>query len=209
MSKIKINLFVNYYQCGNKERQKEIDFCLDYNKKSNLFSEIIIFDGRPTYNDFFKETKNYPNDINILTNSDIYFNDTILKVKEMTDSQCYCITRWEEDEEKGAVRFKEKHVYNNEAKEKYSQDVWVFKGKTRSINGRFNLGVPGCDNRIAYEITMSGYKVSNPCPDIQCIHKHKNPERNYTLPHKVPPPYKFIDPCNEATNFITRRKSIR
>ena len=205
---MKINLFINHYNCGDKERQKELDFCLKTNRESGYFDNIINFEGRITYNDFFKETANYPEDINILANIDIYFNETILKVLEMRNNECYCITRWEED--KGdIVRFKDKHGYNNEAKERFSQDVWIIKGQVKKINGAFHLGVPGCDNRIAYEFTMARYQVSNPCDKIQCIHRHKEKERNYNIPKgyngKIPMPYKFISPIDEG---IIRRNRI-
>lgn len=197
---MKINLFINFYQCGDKERQKELDFCLKTNRESGYFDNIINFNGRITYNDFFKETANYSADINILANSDIYFNDTILKVRDMNSSECYCITRWEEN--KGdIVRFKDHHGYNNGAKEKYSQDVWVIKGKAKQIYGAFHLGIPGCDNRIAYEFTMAKYLVSNPTEKIQCIHRHQDKNRSYNIPTsyggKVPRPYKFISPSDE------------
>lgn len=205
-----INLFINSYQCGTKERQAELDFCLKHNRESGFFNEIINFDGRVTYNDFFRECANYPDDINILANTDIYFNETILKVLDMGNNDCYCITRWEEEEGE-IVRFKDKHDYNNEAKEKYSQDVWVIKGKAKGVNGSFHLGVPGCDNRIAHELSFK-YNVSNPCDKIQCIHKHKEKERNYDIPKgynkRVPPPYKWIEPSDEEVNLTTRRRRI-
>jgi len=204
-----INLFVNHYQCGDEERQAELDFCVKHNTESNLFANIILFGGRVTYNDFFKETANYPNDINILSNVDIYFNETILKVLEMGDNDCYCITRWEEVD--GEIRrFSEMHDYNNGAQEAWSQDTWVIKGKARRVNGQFHLGIPGCDNRIAYEFHIAGYNVSNPCPDIQCIHKHKSPTRNYQVPKgmggKIQRPYKFIAPRDENPKIARRRK---
>jgi len=209
---ININLFVNFYHCDDPIRQKELDFCLKTNSKSGLFNKIINFDGRVTYNDFFKESANYPNDINILANTDIYFNETINLVREMKENECYCITRWEEGEE-GILRFKDHHGYNNEAKEKYSQDVWVIKGKSKGVHGAFHLGVPGCDNRICYEFEMAKYKVSNPCETIQCIHRHAEKERKYNIPsgyrERVPQPYKFVEPGDEITNLTTRRKSIR
>ena len=65
---MKINLFVNHYQCEDKDRQKELDFCFKTNTESGLFDEIINFSERPKYNDFFKETQKYPNDINVFTN---------------------------------------------------------------------------------------------------------------------------------------------
>lgn len=208
----KINLFINHFQCGNKKRQKELDFCLKHNRESGYFKNIINFEGRITYNDFFKETLNYPNDINILANTDIYFNETILKVRDIKENECYCITRWEEDRE-GIVRFKDKHGYNNEAKEKFSQDVWVIKGRSRQVYGAFHLGVPGCDNRVAYEFIMAKYLVSNPCESIQCIHRHQEKKRKYNIPQgyidRVPQPYKFIEPGDEVTNLITRQRRGR
>jgi len=210
---IKINLFINHYQCGNKARQKELDFCLNHNRESGYFNEVINFDGRVTYNDFFKECALYPDDINILANTDIYFNETIKLVRDMKDNECYCITRWEEDGNE-IVRFKDKHGYNNEAKEKFSQDVWVIKGKAKYVHGAFHLGVPGCDNRIAYEFVMAKYIVSNPCEKIQCIHRHQDNKRSYNIPSgygskRVPMPYRFIEPGDEMTNLTTRRRSIR
>lgn len=209
----KINLFLIYYDC-DKDRRKELDFCLKHNRQSGFFSELIIFGSTPTYNDFFKECANYPDDINILSNSDIYFNETILKVREMKDNECYCITRWEEDGD-DIVRFKDKHIYNKAAKEAWSQDVWVIKGKAKHVHGAFHLGVPGCDNRIAHEFVMAKYVVSNPCETIQCIHKHKEKERHYKIPKiytnkRIPPPYKWIEPGDEVTNLTTkRRRSVR
>ena len=195
-----------------KDRQKELDFCLNLNRESGYFNEVINFEGRVTYNDFFKECANYPEDVNILANTDIYFNETILKVREIQNNECYCITRWEGDGD-NIVRFKDKHGYNNEAKEKYSQDVWVIKGKARQVHGAFHLGVPGCDNRICHELIMAKYSVSNPCEKIQCIHKHSDKERSYNIPrgyhNRVPPPYKFIEPGDESTNLINRRKSVK
>jgi hypothetical protein len=177
------------------------------NRESGLFNEVINFQGRVTYNDFFNETKNYPNDINILANTDIYFNETINLVREMGDNDCYCITRWEEDGDE-IVRFKEKHTYNNYAKEAWSQDVWIIKGVAKKVDGYFNLGVPGCDNRIAHELHRSGYRVINPCDKIQCIHRHKEQKRAYTISGKVPKPYKFIEPNGHSEYYRVKRKSI-
>ena len=198
---IKVNLFVNYYNCGDKERQKELDFCKKHHKECGYFNEIINFSERPTYNDFFNATKAYPNDINIFTNSDIYFNDTILEVRKIKQNECYALTRWEEDINKEGketiVSFDSKHTYNKEAKSRHSQDVWVINGVARHVDGWFHIGVAGCDNRIAHELSRATYDVINPSDVIQCIHKHKEVERNYNIPNnypngKVPPPYKWV-----------------
>ena len=130
-------------------------------KKSLLFSVIRNFDNRPTYDRFFEVTKEYPNDINILANADIYFNDTIKLIQGIGKKECYALTRWEEEGEK-IVPFETKHSYNKQAHAKHSQDVWVFNGSVNIKGGNFHLGRPGCDNRIACIIHENGYSVTNP-----------------------------------------------
>ena len=194
----KINLFISYFQCGDDDRQKELDFCLEHNKKSGLFHSIINFDKRPMYSDFFQRTKEHNECINVFANADIYFNDTINLVRLMSKNEAYALTRWEESDD-GIISFEEKHTYNKEAKARHSQDVWVFNGSVdKYIYGDFHIGVAGCDNRIAYEIERAGYKLSNPSDVIQCIHKHKEESRNYNVPAgykngKVSPPYKWVN----------------
>lgn len=202
----KINLFINHFQCGDLERQKELDYCLNYNRDSGFFASIINFSERPMYSDFFNKTSEYPNDINVFANSDIYFNDTIKNVQGISQNECYALTRWELDGEE-VVKFEEKHVYNKEAKARHSQDVWIFNGAVSGVYGDFHIGIAGCDNRIAHEISRR-YQISNPSNSIQCIHKHKEESRNYNIPQgyngRVSPPYKWVEVSQEEI----KRKNI-
>jgi hypothetical protein len=202
----KINLFTCHFEQSDKDRQKELDFCFNTNKESGYFSEIINFSDRPTYNDFFKATQDYPSDINIFTNADIYFNRTILYAKDIKENEAYALTRWELNEHSEIVSFEERHQYNAGAKAMHSQDVWIVKGVTKNVNGYFHIGQPGCDNRIAYELSTAGYTVKNPSDIIQCIHKHKESDRDYTMPSKVNPPYMWVEVGGVA---ITPRNHIR
>lgn len=192
----KINLFVSYFNSRDIARQKEIDYCYNTNKDSGFFDSVINFHSWPMYDDFFNETKNYSKDINVLANADIYFNETILYARDINPNESYALTRWEESEGE-VIPFDQKHQYNNNAKAMHSQDVWIFNGETKGINGAFPIGVPGCDNRIAYEIGLAGYQLKNPSNVIQCIHKHKSDSRNYNRHpnygrEKVPPPYRWV-----------------
>lgn len=208
-----MNLFINYYSAGN--RQDEIDFCLSQNAKNKLIKRIIVFNEheippsgskfkikpttqRPTYQEFFNEMKNYPNDINILANADIYFDDTLKKAEILTANKCYAITRWEYIDG-NPVSFDNANGVNGACPSHFSQDVWVFRGGPKvnnchvvvAYNERmrkhenipFNLGVPGCDNIIAVRL-KAAYQVINPANDIKCIHVHKDSRRqNYT--HRI------------------------
>jgi hypothetical protein len=186
---LKINLFSSYYTVENKRRQAEIDFCYQHNLRNPIIDGCYYFDkGRPTYQDFFKWMAEFPNDINILANSDIYFDETLALVNRLDHRTCYALTRWEE--RKGdIVEFDEAH--KGTAKAMHSQDIWIFKGGPRVRGADFSLGQPGCDNKIAYLIMRAGYNVLNPSLSVHCIHRHANEEREYNLP-KVLPPYKWI-----------------
>lgn len=183
----KINLFVQVYDCGNEERQKELDYCLAENKNLNINSvpyfNVIEIKERLTFNDLFKLTENYPNDINIIANSDIYFDETILEARFLKPNECYALSRWDYVNG-GAILFNRKD----------SQDVWIFNGSVTKDIGHYNLGVPGCDNKIAYELMTNGYSVSNPSKTIHSIHLHNTNYRTYNPKDRLFEPFHFIFP---------------
>lgn len=183
-----INLFVNVYKSENKERQKELDVCLKINKSLNTngvpFFNIIEIKERLTFKEMFKLAKE--NEINIFSNSDIFFNETILWSRFMHENEAYCLSRW--DYKTGGVC----ELFNR----KDSQDVWIFKGKVKeNIGGDYQMGVRGCDNRLAFELRNSGYQVLNPAKTIHAIHLHQSNFRTYNVSSPaVPEPYYFIKP---------------
>lgn len=184
----KINLFVQVYEAENKERQIELATCLKINKSLNVNSvnylNVIEIKDRLTFNQMFELTKDYPNDINIIANSDIYFNETILQTRFMSNNDCYALTRWDYSDKKAVLFYR-----------KDSQDVWVFNGVAKVNGGNYYLGKPGCDNRLAKEIVDSGYQLSNPSKSIHAIHLHETNFRTYDNSTKrVEDPYHFILP---------------
>tara|TARA_B100000212_G_C27344851_1_gene520866 strand:+ start:768 stop:1109 length:342 start_codon:yes stop_codon:yes gene_type:complete len=42
-----------------------------------------------------------------------------------------------------------------------------------------NLGIPRCDNKIAYEFWLRDWQLINPCLRIKTIHHQKSGRRNY------------------------------
>lgn len=181
----KINLFTSYYQDKNPDRQKEIDFCLEQNRSSGYFNEVVVIYGkRPTFLDFFEATKKYPEDVNVIANSDIFFDHTILMAKEIKYNYCYALSRW--DLKSNGNIYHHKHSD--------SQDVWIFRGQSKCDVGHFYLGVPGCDNRIAYELKKK-YVVTNPSISIRPIHLHLTQIHNYSEKDKVSEPYAMVEPC--------------
>ena len=198
-----VNLYTSFYQDKDAKRQKELLYCLNQNIKNPLIDNIfLIVEGevklpvsdkliivnaeRPTYRNFFdlvNDTATSSNSISVIANSDIYFNDTLAHL-DIKERQCVALSRW--DKRKDGLR-----LHN----ERFSQDTWIFKGKIRNVRFcDFYLGIPGCDNRIAYELNRAGYRLFNPATKIQSIHYHQTDLHNYdhSTP-KIPKPYLYIN----------------
>lgn len=185
----KLNLFVQVYKSDNLARQKELDTCLKINK--NLSSNgvkwfnVIEINERLTFRQMFELIKKYPNDINIISNSDIYFDDTILACRFINKNEVLALSRWDYNNGNMAILFNRKD----------SQDVWVFNGEVNCNGGDYQLGTRGCDNKIAWELKQAGYNVLNPAKSIHAIHLHNSNHRTYTSNSPaVPEPYYFIHP---------------
>ena len=198
-----INLFISYFTHPNSRRQAEIDQCLLFNLNNNYIDKIYcIIDNcdnlndkiftnpkiekyfileRPTYNTFFELANkvNKPNDISIISNSDIYFDETLTKLPIiMTFNRALALTRWN-------VNLDRIDFFNRDD----SQDCWIFKGQIKEIDGSFQLGRAGCDNRIAYEIKKAGYEILNPSRTIKAYHLHSSNIRDYIPKNAIQPPY--------------------
>ncbi|MEE9572878.1 MAG: hypothetical protein V3W20_07520, partial [Candidatus Neomarinimicrobiota bacterium] len=139
------------------------------NKKNALIDNIIIVnrDERATYGDFFRATAPYSKDVNIIANTDIYFDETIELASQIKQKQCYALTRWELYGGT-VISFTQRHGrpgYVQPSPPEWSQDTWIFRGAIRpesydnviAVNNKtrgsepipFYLGIPGCDNKIA------------------------------------------------------------
>lgn len=211
-----MNLFIEYYKSENIERDKEIYFCInkninnifinriylfvekkyeDYAKNSfNLNSKIVIIISaeRVNIDEVIQYINNISNDesINIISNSDIFFNHTLSKVKKnISPNTCFALSRWEIKVNK--LRFKIISLA-----EGYSQDSWMFKGKINLKNKfQYYLGTLGVDNAFAYIIQTSGYEIYNISKSIRAFHYHSSNIRN-TPKIKVKPPYLFLHKIN-------------
>lgn len=182
-----IFVYVSVYHDRNPVRQAELDECLHQNRINPHIEKVVELTGnRPTYNDFFQLFRD--DAVNIIINSDIFFTHSVQLAKRIKANQCFALCRWD---------------WNGNGKAKFlnrydSQDAWIFRGRLkRNINAGFCLGIPGCDNRIAYEIRKAGYQILNPSATIHALHYHASGVRSYTdKTEAVPQPYHFITPSS-------------
>ena len=130
-----------------------------------------------------------PDRVNIIANADILFDNTVEKLVDyVTKDNIFALTRHEPD------------GYFSGRQD--SQDVWIFYGKdlesrlkeASNISSWLKIGKPGFDNRIAYELYKSGYRVLNPSRSVFVWHIHASEERSYTAQQAIPPPYFAVEP---------------
>jgi hypothetical protein len=206
-------LYTTYYNEENDSRKQELLSCLQNNLLNKAILKITVFNEgesiahldptkiievfinkRPTYKCFINyiNANSNPDDINIIANTDIYFDKHIGVLQHLNfKNTCLALSRWDTTETK------KPKLYNHND----SQDVWIFKGHIKpELNANFPLGVPRCDNRLLYEIERAGYTVLNPTFSIKSYHIHKGQRALvYTEDdnvYKIAPPYRYKYPHN-------------
>lgn len=205
-----LKLFTSYYNEKNPIRRQEIIQCLINNSQNDFINQIFVLiepdaaipfehdkiiyvqSERPTFRTFFDlVNKNAGDwDVSIISNSDIFFDETIQHALKVRLLDCFAVSRWEinPDKTKGDLVQRRSD----------SQDFWLFKGKIKPIEFcDFPLGVLGTDNRIAYEIKQAGYNIYNPALTIKGWHLHNSNIRNYNPFERnektvIPPPYQMV-----------------
>lgn len=182
-------LFTSFFDSGNPHRQAELMHCLDNNLRNDAIDTIYLFDeanlqkahpklvviphARPTYQAMIDKANEVsaPDDIVIIGNSDIHFDQTITWPQRIAmDRVMIALSRWDVRSNNQKKLFAYEH----------SQDTWIFKGKINLSGCDYFMGLPGCDNRIAFDANKAGYKVVNTAKDIITYHIHASNVRSYT-----------------------------
>lgn len=199
----KINLISTYYDSQDLTRKTELDFCKEHNIKSG-FDEILYWNDIriPTFNNLFDMFVNFSEEINVISNADIYFlPESVERIKfffekyeNVRNNLCLALSRWE-------FRDHGNHRFTRDAG---SQDAWCFFGNVKyNESTNFEIGTPGCDNRLVAELRQTlNYIVLNPSLYIKIIHYH--PSGNTTRTYlengkrirKVDGPYETVDICD-------------
>ena len=232
-----IYLVQQFYIHRDLRRYNEILFCLRKNCNNEYINKIYLLNEkiytqkelglndkqikkivqvdikkRMKYSDFFnfinhKKEKDNLEGYVILANSDIYLNETVTNLYRTNLSfQKACFMQLRLD----TIR---KHL----KKRNDSQDTWIFHSNTIpslkfSYLFNFNLGVPGCDNKIVYQFYKLNYTIYNEPYRIETIHIHKSMVRTYKITDRVKSPYGYlgIDLLkinNTKSNLINYKKN--
>lgn len=181
-------LFTSYFKTGDTARDSELRTCLNQNLQGNKFDHIYIYSeaeppanhklttryqGRPTYQNLidWANDVSHDGDVIVIANSDIYFDDTLNWAHNVPmEMTLIALSRWDVAPNGSKKLFAYEH----------SQDTWIFKGKIQIKGANYNMGLPGCDNRIAFDADKAGYRVVNTAKDIITYHLHNSNVRSYT-----------------------------
>lgn len=203
-----ITTITNFYLSDSDDRQDELNQCFFYNVQNLAITQMIILldrkaydyleefcpllkdknhvfiigEGRPSYNLFFEMSDKYSiNPIRVLHNLDIQLNiSSMHHYNQIKEGEVWALSRWDNGK-----------LFDR----RDSQDTWAWRGDMGQLDGAdFNIGVAGCDNRIARIFLDNGYKVRNPSKTVQTTHIHKTEYRTYNPKEAVKPPYHFIQP---------------
>ena len=173
-----IYIFQQFYIPKDQNRRKEINQCLNNNVKNKFINKIILLNEREytkeemdlnddeikkiqqiviskrlKYSIFFEIAKNFQG-YTLLSNSDIFFDESIeniFKTSLYYKRSCFTQNRIEHNKKLFGPRSD-------------SQDAWLFHSKHLTFNSKnmdFELGMPGCDNKITFLLAINRYKLFN------------------------------------------------
>ena len=189
-------LFTPYYSAVSPERQHELDECVARNLACGALTRVVLLvddgreppltdprlevlpvQGRPTYRTWVDLSASLPlGTLSVLANSDIYFDETIHRLPEAVPSAGTFMALTRCDRIKGAlIPHPNPH---------WSQDAWAYRVGSEISASLLKslevpLGVPRCDNKVAYLFAIHGWRLVNPLKFVQGIHLHETGQRNY------------------------------
>lgn len=194
----KINLIINYYK--DPKRQEELIEAFVNNIQNDAITRVtvlldsgvelpihhnkivvIAYDGHPSFAAYAAAA--IDDGLNIIINSDCYFDDSVIDLTAIADNDFACLTRYNMLADR--YRLFEELGY-------CSQDAWAWWGQSKLTDISFTPGVPGCDNKIAWRAHEAGYNVINPSHTVRVFHNHKDKTR--CLPERLPAPYFYVWP---------------
>jgi Glycosyl transferase family 2 len=198
-------LLTELYDESDARRRSEFLECLQRNAANDLVSEVHVFveaaqlallddpklrriehGRRVTYRELFAYANEHlPGKRVIIANADIYFDGTLARLAdEDLSGKLLCLSRWDVQSDGSSVFFEHP----------WSQDAWVFDAPLPLFSCDFPPGVPGCDNRLAWEAAHAGLTLANPSRSVRAHHLHLSQVRRYSERQRLPGPSAAVAP---------------
>lgn len=217
-----IYIFQQFYIPKDNNRKKEINECLKKNIKLKLVTKVVLLNEREytkdemdltevefkkvqqiiiskrlRYNIFFEIAHKFTGYC-LLANSDIFFDESLVNIFRSPlyyERSCFAQLRIEHNKKLFGPRSD-------------SQDAWLFHSKHLILNTQhsdFELGMPGCDNKITFIVSMNNYKLYNEPFRIKINHLHTSNIRGYSGKDIIPGPYLMVLPYMQTKNISPKK----
>jgi hypothetical protein len=179
-------LFHECYSSPDPARAAELTQVRDRNAAAGVFEEIVPVaeEGRRSFADLFSlAARRFPGRVCVVANADIAFDASLTAATDLFGRfkrpLLVALTRWDDPSGpsmEGRVDPGRWRFYSQ------SQDAWVFRaGELPAFEAGFTLGIPACENRLAYEAYRAGIAVVNPALSIRSWHHHASGTRSWRL----------------------------
>ena len=180
---------------------------INESKKTDSHS-IIVQKKWPKYNDLFEQANKHKDKTSIIANGDVFFDDSLRHAQAVDWEQKLFlhITRREAslihdpiENHLGIHSWKDEvkeHSTNGHVNQfsllemnpdnfRGSADAWIFKTPINLFGEDAQIGTSFCDHAISSLAENSGYKVRNPCLDINVNHLHSDFQRHVKAKEEV------------------------
>lgn len=158
--------------------------------------KFVCSESQPFYSDLFEYANRYHDgsSIFVIQNADIYFNEESVKnMSTIQEGMVYALSRHSNLEDRPETQcFTSGGSHNDNLCLRYkgSHDSFVFLAPvdpsvTSSL--QFKQNTWGAENTVIEALKYAGYKVHNPCKEIQPIHSHCSNFRKSTGARVQPP----------------------
>jgi len=173
------------YTSPDPRRAAELEQVRATNAVAGMFDRVEFVDPderRLTFADLIAlAAERFAGRTCVVANSDIAFDASIHGVQTLLAGaggpMLVALSRWDDDTApslEGRIDPATWTFYS------HSQDAWAFvAGRLPRFEGRFRLGVPACENRLAFEAAAAGVAVVNPALSIRCRHHHASAVRTW------------------------------
>lgn len=187
----------------NERIYTDAEMGIERNKNRAKIVQTVI-NRRLKYQDFFKYIReNSLKGYAILANSDIFLNDSIARLRT-TDihltKKIFALLRFEYNK----ADITKSPIFGPRFD---SQDTWIIhtdqtvpESSEKIFN--FELGKPGCDNKLLYLMNILAYEIINDPTFILTFHYHTAQYRDYSQKDIIIPPWTFCVPGKMDISFI-------
>jgi len=203
----KFTLLTSLYNETTPNRKTELILSLEHNIQNELIQRIVVFydsgkgtdeevlqllnetdkidvihtDSRPYFYQMMKMANSKSNELFIIANSDIVFDQSLNLVSQFyMKNKLFALTRWDfTDEETIKPRIQNNKIMGS------SQDAWIFRSPVNLDEFRdtefekIQLGTWNCDCALNHFFLNSSVQILNPCLDIKVLHVHFSNNRSY------------------------------